>query len=1049
MKKKLGLILLTFVSLLFCTSIAKAGDTYDSNAAANQSASSTNAGKCESNFKGFCGNIVKGIYVRLLYINGGVVTNQYAAGYYGTGDSNFSVGKDTENRGITISYTKNIAGLIQGHGYDLATIKSTFQMSDLNSGTGELAALLASSSRSGYTGGSVREWIQTQCTSMGMKELSECTSTTGGQRGFRIMVEPVLQGWSKGATVSGTVKKLHQNFNGYSNPCRRAEYPYLIYLERDDVGITAPTAKTASIAACEAKQKELKSYSQAADDVGAPTFDQIGKDTYGLGMGLFTWTSTDPCEGDGCYPPPSCYYSIDNNIPTTCDASNGGYIKDMTNWNCIFKSDEQPAPIKTHYASSPKVNQFCSVYCRDEIYWNYPTSISINQGRVMTINDPHTNAVNISPIQYRGDRFCRVTSKNAETKAGQIDHNLFVTLLNTANQNIRNAWRAREQAMVNYMAADKLVNKSVSGCGPGIPSSYKISNYSACQNDNAARRSAQQACIAACQGANAGLPKGKPKTDCNSACTISLRDCSGECDGTGYTTSGSYPCASDTKDASYGSYYGRVSWSCQYIFTSGTTRQSGNSCWADTTRNDNYGLGYCSSSLSSFINGYKNAYISADTTYRNALIARENLLAQYELCTSYPTTGNDTMKYKEFQPTLEFSYSEPIYGNSFSLKSDPSSPNPDLGATYYSSGSAITSTGSASGLQKKDFANVTCYDGGDCSVGVSRDSNNTYGGCSTNCSENTAAPGVYKISSWSYKNRANLYYSVWWETKSHSEFTYKLAGSLYRYTSREDGLASNSIPSALYDDIGFTNLPVHYSTMPGSYDYHILTRTYGPGNKFNRYFLNGGNPTYFGTNAYQGTGDYQCHFDVNCENIISIKKGQCTQYRNACGSNSWNEICSPFVVVYRTISMYSKEAAFPGMNAQKTSSDTGGRSPGANWNNTNTINTYILNNRGVANYSVYNLTPMYEITLTPGMMKMFRKYNKEMNSKVVSIYSKSEEGISGYDSYENFYEVNSATGKRTLSNLIRGNVAGYNEIRVTGCGIAGQSAGNCGNTQAW
>ena len=228
MKKKLGLILLTFVSLLFCTSIAKAEG--DSNLTGAPASNSTNAGQCEKNFAGFCGNKVTGLYVRLLYIDGGVVIRQYAAGFYGTGVG-FTAGSDPEGRGITISRVGSIGGMIQGRGYNIGEIKNTFQMNDLSSGAGELAALLASSSSSGYSGGSVQQWIQNQCSSMGMNDLSQCTSITGGQRGFRIMVEPVMTGWKGGADVSGTVKKLHQTFGGYSNPCRRAEYPYLIYLE--------------------------------------------------------------------------------------------------------------------------------------------------------------------------------------------------------------------------------------------------------------------------------------------------------------------------------------------------------------------------------------------------------------------------------------------------------------------------------------------------------------------------------------------------------------------------------------------------------------------------------------------------------------------------------------------------------------------------------------------------------------------------------------------------------------------------------------------------
>ena len=40
-----------------------------------------------------------------------------------------------------------------------------------------------------------------------------------------------------------------------------------------------------------------------------------------------------------------------------------------------------------------------------------------------------------------------------------------------------------------------------------------------------------------------------------------------------------------------------------------------------------------------------------------------------------------------------------------------------------------------------------------------------------------------------------------------------------------------------------------------------------------------------------------------------------------------------------------------------------------------TIDRLILNNRGVADYNIYNLTPMYTITLTPSDIKDIRKYN--------------------------------------------------------------------------
>lgn len=52
------------------------------------------------------------------------------------------------------------------------------------------------------------------------------------------------------------------------------------------------------------------------------------------------------------------------------------------------------------------------------------------------------------------------------------------------------------------------------------------------------------------------------------------------------------------------------------------------------------------------------------------------------------------------------------------------------------------------------------------------------------------------------------------------------------------------------------------------------------------------------------------------------------------------------------------------------------RGLGANWSK-ELAETYILNNRNVNDYSVYNLTPLYTITLTPSDIKEIRQYNKK------------------------------------------------------------------------
>lgn len=75
-------------------------------------------------------------------------------------------------------------------------------------------------------------------------------------------------------------------------------------------------------------------------------------------------------------------------------------------------------------------------------------------------------------------------------------------------------------------------------------------------------------------------------------------------------------------------------------------------------------------------------------------------------------------------------------------------------------------------------------------------------------------------------------------------------------------------------------------------------------------------------------------------------------------------------VIYRPISLINP---FPNTTNSSTSRETLGF-----WFE-GTIDRLILNNRGVSGYNIYNLTPMYTITLTPSDIKNIREYN-ESNS---------------------------------------------------------------------
>ena len=97
---------------------------------------------------------------------------------------------------------------------------------------------------------------------------------------------------------------------------------------------------------------------------------------------------------------------------------------------------------------------------------------------------------------------------------------------------------------------------------------------------------------------------------------------------------------------------------------------------------------------------------------------------------------------------------------------------------------------------------------------------------------------------------------------------------------------------------------------------------------------------------------YDCPFNV--ANYIRCDSGEC----DSKGIN----------IIYRPISLTNP---FPITDTQYKY-----RALGANWS-VELADEFILNNRNVSDYNVYNLTPLYTITLTPSTIKNIRSYNKK------------------------------------------------------------------------
>ena len=85
-------------------------------------------------------------------------------------------------------------------------------------------------------------------------------------------------------------------------------------------------------------------------------------------------------------------------------------------------------------------------------------------------------------------------------------------------------------------------------------------------------------------------------------------------------------------------------------------------------------------------------------------------------------------------------------------------------------------------------------------------------------------------------------------------------------------------------------------------------------------------------------------------------------------------------VEYRVISLTEP---FPGSGENATTMAQGGRDIGYNWRDVfnqtkagSVVSTFILNNRRVKGYEVYNLEPLYVIELDSAKIKAIRDYNK-------------------------------------------------------------------------
>ena len=139
-------------------------------------------------------------------------------------------------------------------------------------------------------------------------------------------------------------------------------------------------------------------------------------------------------------------------------------------------------------------------------------------------------------------------------------------------------------------------------------------------------------------------------------------------------------------------------------------------------------------------------------------------------------------------------------------------------------------------------------------------------------------------------------------------------------------------------------------------------------------------------------------------------------------------------VVFRTIDL---KDPFPGRDGTT-------RMPGKNWiNQKNNVDEYITNNRGVKDEEVYNLEPLYTITLTPTDMIKIREENKKENNGYINNHKNCTNGVMCESEFLKSIKGKALKGG-TCANI---KYTDANEYEKTKCAVDNATGVGCSNYQ--
>lgn len=298
--------------------------------------------------------------------------------------------------------------------------------------------------------------------------------------------------------------------------------------------------------------------------------------------------------------------------------------------------------------------------------------------------------------------------------------------------------------------------------------------------------------------------------------------------------------------------------------------------------------------------------------------------------------------------------------------------------------------------------------------------------------------GNEKICSAAQSSAYSDYWYDWFARTYVAIYEYRLDGNFYKWVKMPSGESISTEPVGDYKkynrfiDIGYANYPVHYSTKGGLYEgLNVKITNIG----YKNYLYNTYQTAVRNYNSSLTDNDFvntegqnqllhDCYYEVDEGEPYCPSKG--------CDNDEYD--LGSVRLIYRPISL---ESPFPGMDAS-------GRNTGSNWcilnsdkttncKNTNeNVEKYILNNRNTEGSSIYNKDPMYEITLTPALIKEIRNYNSKTNYDDYYVYCSGEKGKEGSECKSKFVRGESVSIDSMPGVL--GDLADNISKAITGCG---------------